>query len=576
MNPIPPWGCPWHGLVTDYKLTTASGKVMDYPGRVNPGEVWRCGSNSLIAHPNAPKDERTAEQKATDEKAGREWKNTAILAGVGILHGRNLGDGNWLYIDPKGHTWLVRTGFEGAVALPIKNVEVILTRFGVLSGKPKSYSYTVALPDNMLGQSTPAVTDPNGFESLGSLIFRRFDTNKTGSRSIFNIGVYRLVTPRFGDSYVPADNAAFGDCPLGWLEITISGEGAEAKIGVTILRSRAQTLGSLTDSGSTPEPVQIAFKHDTQTVDTRAPFPTCTGRMTQTTTANFLVGEIPAAGSEDFTALGGAFIYTGTLRKSITGRVIGMYYNEDDTASVVTVNLTYTAEVDAPTPSASINSRHVVITENQGAAGDRCNVVVTVPSYSEVALKREAKSKETMRLELMRDGEVIDSHEEVVTQSVTVEHTFKGTKGRFQIDEALTVYSSKNTYTNGGTYSSESKPTNVTGTLFWEFDVLRAGAVRVDGMRVLIPAISASEWPFSPNPGKLEVAPRRFSNRLYGLFVRKGSTVEFTVNGVPTGTPPIPPLRNEGVAADVYSTIYGSWNPQTKQALISTDPVYWV
>ena len=227
MNPdnVPPWGCPWHGLVKNSVVHLPNGTQRPYPQP--PGQGWRGGCASLIARPDMPAIETPAEQAAD----GMEWRNTATLAGVSSLHGRSLGASAWIYIDPAGDRWRVTTTLSTVNLLtPPSAVTVKLDRFGVFGGQPQAYEYSVPLP--ALGQESPSIGTVNAIRAVV------FDVRAQGEGVIFMVHVNWLTA---ASGAQPNDH--FGDMPVGWLELTLAGPGADCSVTLLTLKTTRANIG---------------------------------------------------------------------------------------------------------------------------------------------------------------------------------------------------------------------------------------------------------------------------------------------------------------------------------------------
>lgn len=218
---VPPWGCPWHGLVRNQQLTLPNGEVITFP---LPGASWyRRGHTRLVRHPNAPQDERTEAQRQADEAAGRQWWREAIIAG-GALHGRPMPAGfSWIYIDPAGHSWLV----ECDVSLFTDTITVALSRFGVQGGAPLNFTYSLPRPD--LGQEEPELA----FLAMDIWLV---ESKPDGSAALFCIS----------GNFRPNDGQVFPWAPVGWFEVQLAGLGSECEMSAATLKTRAQALGEVT------------------------------------------------------------------------------------------------------------------------------------------------------------------------------------------------------------------------------------------------------------------------------------------------------------------------------------------
>ena len=159
MPGMPPWGCPWHGLVRDGQLALSNGQIMAYP---QPPLIWphEAGNTLLVQKPGHVGPQRTAVELAADASAGRHWLGAAILAGgESQLHGTPLGANCWLYCAPSGARWLIDASSMGTYLAGTGNYDVQLevSRFGDFGVQPKI-------------QDMPLHLSPTGMEDTGSFI----------------------------------------------------------------------------------------------------------------------------------------------------------------------------------------------------------------------------------------------------------------------------------------------------------------------------------------------------------------------------------------------------------------------
>lgn len=247
MNPanVPPWGCPWHGLVQAGSLTLPNGASMAYPQPAAPVAVISgspvsmpdtLGSTYRVAVPGLPDVSRTPDELAADAVAGREWRNEALLSGGRFqLYGKQL-DG-WIYIDTAGDRWLVTCStFNESALYPFNaafNATLVLSRFGDFGAAAETYSYPISLSD---WQQTGAVffSESGGSPSTVTSGRLTVDAIKSdGSAAVVMVHLRRVLAPSV-DPMVR--------WPLGFLEINLSGPGSSATAAITVIRSRAQTL----------------------------------------------------------------------------------------------------------------------------------------------------------------------------------------------------------------------------------------------------------------------------------------------------------------------------------------------
>lgn len=297
MTGVPPWGCPWHGLVRGGVLQLPNGQQIDYPQPATGGTI-------AVRHPAAP----PLPEEDTSSVDGRQWWRAAILAGVGhasvgcALHGTRLIGGepnrNWLYIDGEGGVWLVRPGF---VLSSTAAFDVELIRFGVLGGIPEQYTYSVTnnIEPGALGRSATLA-----------------DARPTGDRALFRIH----------------DSAGL---PIGWFELSLSGPGRNCEISVQMLATRAQTVGTPTHVDVIDYRV-LRINYTTEETDTRVAEPPCGGELRRTTSCGLVPGaEIGAISFSESVP---------TQEESVSGLIIAMWYDETGAVVPVTVDYGYRCE----------------------------------------------------------------------------------------------------------------------------------------------------------------------------------------------------------------------------------------
>lgn len=193
---VPPWGCPWHGLVKGGRLELPNGQSMDFPQPAN-------GYTTLVRVPGLPAVTPTGR----DVSLGRQWRNTAIIAG-GYLHGRSL-NGGYIYVDTENRPWLV------LIAKAADLLSITLRRFGVLGGELIERTFEVPL-DRPAGSSNAVY-----FEHA----------TQTGNRAVLSSIHYGLGLSA-------------------WIEISISGAADKLVITATVLKSIAEVSGDLVDTAS--------------------------------------------------------------------------------------------------------------------------------------------------------------------------------------------------------------------------------------------------------------------------------------------------------------------------------------
>lgn len=243
-------GTPYHGLVQGGSLTLPNSAVKTYP---QPVTTWPdlAGSTHLLRRAGMPAVSRTLEQQAQDTAKGYQWRNVAMLSGgAQQLYGRNV-DG-WIYIDPDGVRWLLRfttpllsttVAFGASLSL-----QVNVSRFGEFGGAEVSFNTTLTLTD--WGQS--GYTAPPNFPDAGapttvtSAGFFLEAVTPSGSKAAICVHYPRTTS---ADPSDPTVDVAVRHA-LGWVQIAVTSVGGLPSLSMTVLKTRAETLVTVTNTGS--------------------------------------------------------------------------------------------------------------------------------------------------------------------------------------------------------------------------------------------------------------------------------------------------------------------------------------
>lgn len=514
MNPsnVPPWGCPWHGLVKGGQLQLPNGTSMAYP-QPSAEDAGHFGDTALITHPLAEAITRSTEEQAADAAAGYQWRNTAILSGAD-LYGKALG--GWIYIDAAGDCWLVTTELSWAERAGGLTT-FTLRRFGVLGGAPLEYSYSVAVPN--MGQATPDVF---------GVAYRvaRYHSSPTGSAAVFEVAAL----------YTDPASQWWNWRPVGWLEVTLSGPGSECVIAITTLKTRVQTLGSLTRSPLTltDESYYLQQQADGTGQIVTEPTPGLTGYRLVTHT-----------------------IVSGTDLYGFAGWVVGMYYDSAGARHEVTLTersetaytspaITHTGPTSFP-PGASLNAQFDMSTNIASTLTFTYSVDGT-PAASYVYQLDEAS---TTRLEII-DGAGFETY-----------------SGRVDCNPGAA-------YEQALSAQPVALPKIIGGSLLGYptgYDELGDVPTWFAG---------GFAWCWEANVrGDMWVRPHRYSNTTLGVehSERLAATGRHSVHQpavvTPSGAQTLPALTVPYLAGEAR-LIYGSWCPVTHQAARDTAPVCWV
>ncbi|WP_271194553.1 hypothetical protein [Pseudomonas turukhanskensis] len=496
----------------DYRLTLPTGDLLVYP-TPNAGGLWEAGSNALIQHPAAPEIERSSEEAAADAAAGRQWWNKAILA-WNSLHGKNIG--GWIYIDSAGACWRVTTTLS-ALHMSGGTAEVKLKRFGLLGGSAEEHTYSVSVPN--MGQGSPAIEGSNG-----SYLLTRYHTNKVGSAAVFELAVGFS-----GDRY-----AHWPRRPCGWVEIKLSGPGAECVISVATVKNRAETLGSATTSELTRIPDNwYVQEHPAESKK----------RLTQT----------PLSGFTTFLLVQHEAV-SGIEARSYTGYTVGMFY---DDAGLHELTISEQAQTSYSSPPAI----------HSGPVEFDFNAPVTGSWYSSTSFTT------SLRIIYAIDGEEVCTYDYSAVQTSSQTGTI--TNGASNIEFTWSV-----SYAPGGVSSGS-------GNIVWVVDGV--GALGGDYTARFSTAMSdgaiprdmggngiAYRWSTSGTARTMRLFPHRHANTLFGnceRYTDPPATSYPAAVATPVGALSLPVFVG---GSDQTVFVYGSWCPVTGQAVRALEPVCWV
>lgn len=262
------WGRPWHGLVEAGTLTLPNGATMPHP---YPGDA---GAADVLAFrlPGTPAVVRSPEHAAADAAAGRQWLDYALISGRydRQLYGQSIGgNGTWLYAAPDGSRWLATlAGVPDTHDLTMPwTTTVTCARFGDFGTAAEEHVLTAVLADWQ--QSIPGHPDGDyALDYMGIVDSANVwveDVTQTGDAAILMIGMdagAQLIDRR----------------PTGFLQLDLSGTpGVDAAAALTVLRTRAQTLGTVTWDEVFDQATYRYQNAVTTTVTIVGGYPTCDG-----------------------------------------------------------------------------------------------------------------------------------------------------------------------------------------------------------------------------------------------------------------------------------------------------------
>lgn len=536
----PAWGNPWRGLLQggQIQLPNGSTKAAPQPTFINTRHWDEQGATFLQRGPLAGVT-RSSEELAADAAAGRTWRDDAILSGQRMsLYGKTLN--GWVYCAPDGLRWRVRTTtlmVPITTSMPL-NLNVTLHKFGEFGGTDVSQVVNLALAD--LQQTDPSPSYPSG--TAANLMV--CDITQDGSRALLMI--YQPVVP-FSP---PSTNwHPLHKRPLGWLEVAFTSEDGIVSASVTVVRSRSQTLG--TSALSDPINTQADGYIQTDTLvrvdmgtyyeDTYTPRP------------------LAASGS-----LSNRWVWmenAGTYERSISGRVLALWYKEDGGLEEVTIDVSSSGPVSNPPPTETVSGSLVQRVQKSNGA-------VTVISDDRAhSLARTCSATENFSYVLKRGGAIIDQTTGVASTSIPQTRWFTGIQ---QIEATENSSATIDAETNSRSLplsSSHGEALYSVAPGWLAVPSLGSGSdeffYRATDITLVFPSFTT-----------ITLTPLRYSNNLIALRrTRDASGINSYTHGpaaFPEGSDP----TSSGVS---LNAVYGSYNPATGEVVRDkTQPVCWI
>lgn len=552
-------GTPYHGLVQDGVLVLPNAVAMAYPQPAGTSIKNSYGDTHHVVVPGTPAIVRTPEQAAADAAAGHDWRSTATLSGARQqLYGQPL-DG-WIYIDPAGERWRVQPSigeYDDINLYAPLSFSVRLTRFGEIrpGGVDEYYDYPVTIAD--LQQGAAPLNVFGAAVTAGRL-------HINGIRSDGSAAALMIF---FGDQTVRYETVNFltelenlpGRLPLGWIQITISGAGAAASVAASVLYSRDQTLEVSTQTA--PQVTWQAgwyYKTDSFGVVTEwLPYnaeirpPPPDGTWLGPATRNYPVAE-----------------YEDIERR--TSAIIGVWPNGASWSVVrrVVRNLRSAAAPAMATMAATpyeTSTRTTVMSESVEFSIE----VDGVPISTIVCSGTRTRTAHTRYLP-SGGGDDYESWADNQDAYEIGEQSFTDTSSEYATWSAPDVNSIWSSL--GAPIGINARGGAISGGLYTQ----QAAAIAGTGL-VIVSAFSLAQYAAGSRSWLQEV---RYSNNLVGLRLVKewaAASADWTADHYP----PVSPSGLHGVKTTLpyrdWLRYYGSWCPQTEQAVWGADePVCWV
>ncbi|WP_280348906.1 hypothetical protein [Pseudomonas sp. BN414] len=482
------------------------------------------GDTILLKVPGIPPIERSEEEAAADALAGRQWWNQAILSSTDQkLHGTAL-DG-WVYCDPAGRRWRVSKIVDLSGSYTVE-----LRLFGMFGVAEEVHTYAVSLAD--LGQSTPAIDDVNA----ATLSIQLRDVWRDGSRALYAIRTSRLVN---GAGDWPAVTQSRWLPAMGWLEMTISGPGEDAAIGLSVLANRAETIGTYSITADPPTPTTQFWLTETVTVVEDAIKRTTT-RVPVMNSAVVPAGDAEQFGNAYLDGVSRGHVRPGTV-SSTEGRrgiILAMWYASDGSHEQLTMDIEEYNSYSATEVPWSISGEDV--TEFIKATGET-NVL---SRYTESASNSFARSTQ-FALILRLDGVEVVREEGAVGNS------------------------------SGTLYYDREDGLSDLPIAFWHSTAVLADETNLD-LLFARRFLGLDQIRYGPAGTDVFYAPYQLSNHLWCVLKNTKAGTVYTWRWGPAFGPES--VSDGEITTSTHSSglrLYGSWCPVTGQMARSTSRIVW-
>jgi hypothetical protein len=557
MSNVPPWGCPYHGLIQDSQLTLPNGDTL--PCRQPNGFSFERGHTHLVEVPDAPETTRTVAELAEDAASGRQWLDRAMIAGNQV-HGVFIGNGAMIYIAPDGSRWLVNASLHGQSAA-VTAATVTLRRFGIIGGDLEEYSYAVAVPD-LSAECAYHGVQPSVVQ------VRMFHAHPQGNAAVFGLFA-RLV------NYI--EFAA-----LAWLELSLSGPANACVIGVAIVRDAATTDGLATESddfGFVSQFTSYFVGSSVETGSASSAYPACSGSYRRE--INYSISADSAGSIQQLS--GNPTEGTQTARRVQQGIIIGLLYTDLGALQEVTIEAQLERIITAG--ALTITSTPYVLAYNFQPGDGVCVQQITQEQDGAATIQQTGTFDTTATLIVRYGGVEItrQTMQNIRTSTTTYNYAREVAGGS---ETGLGSLANSYQCTPGGNGTSVRAPSPG-----WNGLVANAGETGMDS-RVYALEIFSRGWWFNSDRASQDFTPAqdtqairliRLSNGLYSFVMirRDRGETQYQYTYLPeAGTPGGQVVLEEMTALSdsLQSTNpvpHGSYNPITGQAARAFNPVCW-
>lgn len=492
------FGCPYHGMIKGGEIHLPNDGRQATPQPVGMVDGDLAGSTYLQRMPWAPGGVDTEE----DVLAGRHWADYAILGGCRqMLHGKALS--GWIYAAPDGKPWWV--DISNLLSVSVGNSfsrTVRLRPFGQVGRPGSTRSVSVSLSST--GQSTPSLT---GARSLWLA-----DITPDGSRAILEVVLITEHNPDPGLGRI---------YPVGYWLLELTGSGSGISASLSVLRTRAEVLGTMSDSGPIP---QVPFPYTTYGIS-------ISGSGGGVYTITWAGAEHNVAYRED-----------GARHISVTGRIVGMWFDSAGNPTEVTLNMTRSISVSSAYTDESTGGPLIQTSLPGGGSSWSGSELVRI-SVDEV------EASDTLTFTLANQG---------VARSFTMAKSISNRETRTRIPYG------DNATGPQGVHESEFQSALDTPWHSWasaeEAIITGTGSEMTPQQQAMI----LNGYPFMsiPGSGAVYLGLLRYSNNLMRLaLVRTDSSpYEWYLSGALTPAGPV-----GGSTSTDADHRYASWNPATNE-----------
>ena len=515
------WGCPHHGTISGGMLTLPNGGVIECQDPVYyPGDYAGYGNTLIQRMPWAPGAVRTTEQAEADDLAGWQWLDYALLSGLWQnLHGVTIR--GWIYASPDGKPWLIETRQLGNyLGQSSWSRSFLMRRFGRVHGPASSRGFVLSLDDT--GQGSPSLT--------GTVFADLADITPDGSKAIVAL---HLKTPTSG-GYVKLDRH-----PVGFWLIELSGTpGVDFVATMSVLKTRTQAIGSISDTGPIPA-TQTSYELR-GTVETTSP-----GEGYSETTTVW-----GAASSANYNQ------YNGARTWQLTGKVVAMWFDSEGVPQPVTVSITQDWSAAIGAISTSYEGTLTATTPEGG-----------VTSYSgelTSSLTRNGMTRSMSRtVTATFMGESISAS---ATQNETLSYSYTSSRSGPGVSEQESSGGTASLSSSAGDYSAQ-----IGGGLTQSAGDYSIGITP----QVAATALTTSDW-LSAGDNYAQVGLWQYSNNLISSITQTGAPGSQDNMTWRNGSSLTPGGRVSGVDSAPATYRHGSWNPGTGEVVRGkADPICW-